>query len=464
MPEADLSALARGAVVAPAGHGKTEVIARTAKAGQRALVLTHTHAGVHALRTRMKRLGVPASACAVDTIAGWSLKYARAFPRSGNPPAGLPRTTEEWRQTYRGGAAALQVPAVRKVLLASYDRVLIDEYQDCDAHQHALAQALAANLPTLVFGDPMQGIFEWAGANLSWPAEILPSFPLAHELSTPHRWAGKNEELGAWVAHARERLARGEEIDLANAPIRYIQASSEFEMSLYFDGLHEREGSVAAIHCNRGMCNRIAAATKGAFQALEEIAAQRLQDFGFQWTSASSPEAVEQALGALARDAAHYAAPPADELLTREEQALNAQMSEAFQKAKSAKSEAAAKVYLELFRKHPRSRIFRRELWRDAERALGEVAAGRATGMEAAIHSARQRVSHAGRPPQARTVSTPLLLKGLEFDHVLIPNAAHFLAQPQAHAKLFYVAISRATRTLTISSPTPRLRLPTPNL
>ena len=57
MPDAaDLFNLGNAAVVAPAGHGKTEIIANVAALGQRALILTHTHAGVHAIRSRLKAL------------------------------------------------------------------------------------------------------------------------------------------------------------------------------------------------------------------------------------------------------------------------------------------------------------------------------------------------------------------------------------------------------------------------
>ena len=53
MPNAaDLFGLGNAAVVAPAGHGKTEIIANVAAMGRRALILTHTHAGVHATRCR----------------------------------------------------------------------------------------------------------------------------------------------------------------------------------------------------------------------------------------------------------------------------------------------------------------------------------------------------------------------------------------------------------------------------
>ena len=48
----DLLKVRLWSVVAPAGHGKTELIARTAALGKRTLILTHTHAGVHAIRSR----------------------------------------------------------------------------------------------------------------------------------------------------------------------------------------------------------------------------------------------------------------------------------------------------------------------------------------------------------------------------------------------------------------------------
>jgi DNA helicase IV len=55
-------------------------------------------------------------------------------------------------------------------------------------------------------------------------------------------------------------------------------------------------------------------------------------------------------------------------------------------------------------------------------------------------------------------------LKGLEFDHVVVPDAPHFGRESKAQAKLFYVAISRATRSLTITAPERFLRLQAPRL
>ena len=259
MPNAsDLISLGNAAIVAPAGHGKTEIIANIAALGRRALILTHTHAGVHAIRSRMKRLGVHHSAVAVDTIAGWCMRYAHAFPGVAKPPTDLPKNNIEWEQLYQGAALALRVTAVRAVVAASYDRILIDEYQDCGGSQHSLAIILSSIVPTLIFGDPMQGIFEFAGATLKWESEIHLSFPLAGTLKTPHRWNGKNPALGEWIAETRVKLMRGEAIDLADPRITYRESDNAFDMATLFESIDGKEGSFAAIHCNKRVCYGLA--------------------------------------------------------------------------------------------------------------------------------------------------------------------------------------------------------------
>ena len=63
--EIDLRAVERGTITAPAGCGKTELIAQTLRAHRESkpiLVLTHTNAGVAALRARLDRAGGPTKA------------------------------------------------------------------------------------------------------------------------------------------------------------------------------------------------------------------------------------------------------------------------------------------------------------------------------------------------------------------------------------------------------------------
>ncbi len=460
---ADLIALGNAAIVAPAGHGKTEIIANVAAKGRRALVLTHTHAGVHAIRSRMKRLKVHHSAVAVDTIAGWCMRYAHAFPGVAKPPPAMPKTGAEWEQLYLGAALALQVPAVRQVVAASYDRILIDEYQDCGASQHTLAIALSGIVPTLIFGDPMQGIFEFAGATLKWAGEIHPHFPLAGTLDMPHRWNGKNPELGEWIAETRGKLMRGELIDLADPRITYRESDDAFDMATLFDGIDEKEGSFAAIHCNKRICYGLAKAASGGYQAIEEIAANRLNEFASAWDRSITAEARLHAISELLSDCFQHKELAEGETIDPYEDEINAALREIETGIGNGNGAEAAAHFIGLFRKRPRWKLHRSELWRDAERAVAELAAGRAETMVDAAGSIRQRVSNSGRKLPKRTVSTPLLLKGLEFDHVVVPDATHFAKESKAQAKLFYVAISRATRSLTISSSSRWLTLPIPN-
>ena len=75
-----LAAASNVAVMLSAGTGKTELIARAtgiaSEIAGRQLILTHTHAGVHALKTRLTRLGVRPRSYTLSTITGWALKWA----------------------------------------------------------------------------------------------------------------------------------------------------------------------------------------------------------------------------------------------------------------------------------------------------------------------------------------------------------------------------------------------------
>lgn len=458
----DILGMRAGAIVAPAGHGKTEFIANIAAHGRRALILTHTHAGVHAIRSRMKRLGISSQKVAVDTVAGWCMRYANAFPHVAQPPQGMPKNGGEWDQLYRGAILALNVHAVKEVVAASYDKILIDEYQDCHLLQHELAIALSAVIPTLVFGDPMQGIFEFAGATLNWEGQIHDHFPLAGTLETPHRWAGKNPQLGEWIAETRDKLMAGEPIDLASGPVTFRQTEDVFDMGLLFEDIDARAGTQAAIHCRKGVCYRLARATSGGFQAIEEMAAARLQNFALAWDTSADNAARVATLRSFVDECVHKKPTAPNEAPDVEDAAIAAEMNAMAKTLGDGNGAASLGKILNLSRKRPRWRIFRGEIWRDAERASAELESGRCESMAEAAANIRQRMTNSGRRLPTRTVSTPLLLKGLEFDHVVIPNAEHFATEDHAQAKLFYVAISRATRSLTIASANRFLRLPKP--
>lgn len=92
MPDDEINLLdiKRGTVTAPAGCGKTHLIAQAiSRHGDKKpiLVLTHTNAGVAALRGRLEKAGVPAKAYRLSTIDGWAMRLIATFPkRSGCDP------------------------------------------------------------------------------------------------------------------------------------------------------------------------------------------------------------------------------------------------------------------------------------------------------------------------------------------------------------------------------------------
>src|SRR6266404_1739958 len=140
----DLLAIGRGLITAPAGCGKTELIAR-ALARQMGpkpiLVLTHTNAGVAALRGRLNRAGVPSKNYRLFTIDGWAMRLITAFPmRSGHPPEILKLTKPgaDYPGIRVAAGKLLESGHVNDILVASYARLLVDEYQDCTIRQHAI--------------------------------------------------------------------------------------------------------------------------------------------------------------------------------------------------------------------------------------------------------------------------------------------------------------------------------------
>jgi ATP-dependent exoDNAse (exonuclease V) beta subunit len=163
--EIDLLAIDRGLVTAPAGCGKTHLIADALirhTSTKPILVLTHTNAGVAALRARLDREGVPASRDRLYTIDGWAIRLAKTFPkRSEIDPSAL--LLHDRRRDYpliRDAAwRLLGARHIEDVLTATYDRLIVDEYQDCSQRQHGIVYHAGNALRTVLLDDPMQAIF-----------------------------------------------------------------------------------------------------------------------------------------------------------------------------------------------------------------------------------------------------------------------------------------------------------------
>lgn len=461
-----LSESRRCAVVLPAGGGKTELIARAVKInasqGGCQLVLTHTHAGVGALRSRLQHLGVPRAAYNVSTLDGFALRFTRHFPILAGTTIVEP-DGDEWEEVRVGAGRVLRSRHVRRVLQQSYSGLYVDEYQDCSSSQHGLVLRLAEEMPTRIVGDPLQGIFEFSGI-VDWKREVAVEFPRLSVAEIPWRWLAANPALGERLARIRRALVEGSAFELANgAGLQWLPMSPENQITACLTST-KTPGEVVAVHKWPGQCHKLAKKLKGLFSSMEELAGKHLL---------RTARAVDAAEGAtIAVELLEFAR----SCMTKLPSGVK-RTAEAFQEGKRAQTRATRRhreVYLALNRMadepSPRSMlagmdaletlpepfIHRRECWNEMKRALRILdSEARVTTLEEAVLQVRDRTRRLGRRTERRTISRTLLVKGLEYDHAVVLDA-DLLKDPRE----LYVALTRGRRAVTVLSKRPRFRFP----
>ena len=173
--------IARGTITAPAGCGKTHLVAQAIENHSESdlplLVLTHTNAGVAALRKRVEKLGVSHYKARLATLDGWSLKLLGSFPvRSEINPAHLllDNPKIDYPMIREGALNIIEKGHIREILKCTYSHLIVDEYQDCQPDQHQMVMELSRDLPTCVLGDPLQSIFNFTEA-VSYTHLTLPT-------------------------------------------------------------------------------------------------------------------------------------------------------------------------------------------------------------------------------------------------------------------------------------------------
>jgi hypothetical protein len=471
-PEIDLLDVKRGAITAPAGCGKTQLIADAlSRHGSRKpiLVLTHTNAGVAALRGRLDRAAVPASCYRLATIDGFAMRLISTFPkRSGHDPAilELVRPAADYPAIREAAFTLLSAGHLNDVLPASYDRLFVDEYQDCSLVQHALAVAAAEVLPTCVLGDPMQAIFGFKGNQLvDWDEDVHTQFPSTGELSTPWRWINADEEaFGRWLLETRQSLLTGKTIDLASAPknVRHVELDGvkdhELKLRACLTKAPTAEGCVLIIadSTKPQEQRRYASQTPGAVAA-ESVDMRDLVDFARNFNLAA-PKALELVIRFAATVMTNVGP---DDLLTRVASLKSGKARKAASEAEAAALEfvgrpsyPGASALLSAISKEGGVRTHRPPVLRGSHRMLQLCSALDGPSPYDAAVQVREQSRLVGRPLAKRTVGSTLLLKGLEADVAVILNPELM------DGRHLYVAMTRGARMLVICSDTAVL---TPN-
>lgn len=471
MPELDLLTITRGHVSAPAGYGKTQLIADSLKGhedNKPVLVLTHTNAGVAALRKRLTEHGISSRAYELQTLDGWALRLLSAYPlRSGIDPQRL--AIAKPKQDYPAiQAAARDLIAggcIDIILKGSYSRLWVDEYQDCSVVQHEMVAACANLLPTVVLGDPMQSVFGFAGRRVDW-VDLPGVFPEGKALETPWRWRNAGApEIGSWLARAREALWNCEPIDLDEAPagVEYAPVPSSKELvrreSEVIRRL-QRHGKLLII----GRSSEEAKADEKRRHALarrnpgvtviEAVELRHMMDF-FKRLNLEVPlkavflcaELAAQTMTKI-QPAKHFRdrierihknGPGRFKVTEADQAALNVLASPSYQ---------SVSRLLAALRDIDGARVFRPTIYDATQRALSGACSDNHPEVLSAARSERDARRHQERTAGQIAVGTALLLKGLESDACLIMDA-HTLDRHQ-----LYVALTRGSKAIHIWSDT----------
>lgn len=444
----------------PAGTGKTQLVAAiaaiVAEAGSRTLILTHTHAGVDAIRQRLVTFGVPKSHVHIDTIAGWAFDLARSYPTiSGVEIDDVPNWTRT-PEYLQGAIRVAKAEAIIEMHAASFEYFVVDEYQDCVTEQHDLVLAIAAAIPrTCVLGDRLQGIFGFKGQTLvNWEEHVAPHFPVHEQAHVPHRWADHNPELGQWLIDIRPTLTDNKPLDLSAVAVggfRWVQSDQAALIKAAFAKRPDTE-SVLVLGQWRDDADKVARLLNGMYGVMEDVQGNFMIDF-LQQVDASDVSQRARLLAEFSKQCFSGLAGINTSLMNRLAQGKTvAHLSRAgLEPILVALDRLLGDPSLEVLAESMTAfdgissvQLFKREAWNDVRKSIDRAAVDQTTAV-ASLARIRDSLRHTGRRPAKRVVSRTVLVKGLEYDHVIIADAAAL-----GSTRNLYVALTRARKTLTV--------------
>lgn len=465
----DLRTIGRGLVIAPAGCGKTQLItdALARHDGSKPiLVLTHTNAGVAALRGRLEKASVKPSAYRAATLDGFAIKLISTFPqRAGHDPRIVTGARPNYEAIRDTATRLVAAGHLNDILAASFAQLYVDEYQDCSTRQHALVTWLAQSLPTAIVGDPFQAIFGFGADQLAdWQTDVLAFFPKAGELTTPWRWnnAGAHD-LGQWLLSIRSDLAAGKPIDLRTAPgsVQWVQLDGRQD-----DALRQAAASVAAPGDTKVLIigdstdprgqRRFARQVEGAV-TVEAVDLRDLTEFGSALDLAR-PDALSVVAGFAENLMSAFSASDLVKSVSTAHagklgRALTA-IEQAAVRFDNSRSLADVADLLTTINRAGGVRCYRPAVLAAAQRALQLATSPEGPSFREATVTIREYSRLIGRPLAKRSVGSTLLLKGLEADISVVLNAGAL------NARNLYVAMTRGSRQVVVCTPTPILNPP----
>jgi AAA domain len=448
-----------GLVVAPAGCGKTHLLVETILSSPtgRTLVLTHTRAGVAVIRSRLAEKSIrTARVATLDNWCGWI--SSRLPKMSGYTPTGTPK---DYAAARLGTLAVLRSSAIQQALAATYDRVLVNEYQDCGNRQHQIVMKLAEAVPVIGFGDPLQRVFDFNEDRPPPWSDVIAAFGSRWNLNVPWRWENVGErEFGDWILRQRPILMRGGQIDFRAGPpnVRWLELPS--------DPARHRPFNLEAIPRPVSRTSLFVLTDRTKTPARQDFARQGIRLTVVE--SADMPELMtwaarlEKAIGQnciesllafaqLVMTGVDLAGTMARLESIRRRTALIPASDEEAMLMKLADGGAPDQLAEALSQMKAKRSVHRPDLLETFCQAGQLAAKDTDRSLTSAAAYVRDRRAAEGRRVGPRAVGSTLLLKGLEADHTVIVDADVMKATD------LYVAISRGARSLTVVSRSPLL-------
>ena len=449
------------AIKAPAGHGKTEMLTEIVEnTDGKSLLLTHTNAGVDAIKKRMAKKGISSKKYRIDTIASFCIKWCSAYYHTAgiNHPTVFNdqsnATKPSYNQYYIGASTVFQNDWAGSIIKCSYSRIVVDEYQDCTVVQHNIFKVLSKYIAITVLGDPLQGIFEFSESLVDWNNIDFPIIPIK---TYPWRWKKVNPTLGTFLECIREQLLPSLSnenctLDLKNNPNVTIIQPTDFNVYHLLPSI-KKYGSVVFItkweRQQIEFCTRLG----GIFQNDEIQECKELFAFSSEFDNNNGYKLALSVIGFMSTCATH--------ITTELNSYIKRLKSENcdFSRIKKHKNIGILLEKLCLSPTHQNLlkilkefdsinefKIYRKELYYEMLRSIIYAIEHKDTIYSAANHIRKDQCLQK-RYTHFKFLSTrTLLAKGLEFDCVIIDM------RDKLSAKDFYVAMTRAIKKIYIIS------------
>lgn len=459
MLETELFKYDYGSIEAPAGCGKTQFIVNSiasADSSKPILVLTHTNAGIAAIKQRLKDKNISQSKYIISTIDSWIISMVRHFPqRSGIPNNFFQGQNIDYPKLEHYGNNLLKQHFFKELLANSYYALLVDEYQDCSEIQHSNIVEISRSIKTFVFGDPLQAIFNFRDSRCVPWEQVKRDFNPIETLSTPWRWINANSKpLGEWLLEIRTNLLNKKQIDLKSAPTEHLEIKpikNPFNLDLSF--LYQTKGSVLLIGDSKNDSQRInLVKTYKQICFVEPLELKNLIRFAQKFDNSSDPETSLNLIFEIVRDVMTNTQIPnlKKRLTTISAGRSHKEISELEKlciEYKDKPCHSLAADIIKKFSENPKCHVYRRTIFNAVIQIFKYSKENNCSVLESAITYREQNRRKVQVLPRIAIGST-LLLKGLEADTVVITNYDQLCHDPEN----LYVALTRGARKIILFS------------